>query len=287
MQRKNDRFRTSDQYQDSSRLFFSSDDYFSQNDASSQQSFRSSQDYFNSQRYYNNNKYQQYQTNYQNYAKQEYSKQSLKTLDSANENASNSQNRSASVYRSNSMYSINRQPTDQYTNANQRLNREGFRGRSFQGGDYKRRAYQTDVNNSSKNQENRDTIQTQKQEDEMKVSAQEEMLINFADYDEHGNELYYKESEIVESTHQEDETFVDFVSIEIKCFNCNDVFLFRFKLHKHLRSECIKNHSKPLVEFEVSAMLAAIEISSNSKKMNIVSSTVSTKNKEFELAFRN
>ena len=279
----------------SSRLSLFFNDYGTpQSDTQDQQSTRFTQSRSNSQNYYNNNKYQQYQ-NYQNYPKQKYSKQSQKALDSISENAS-PQNRSLSDYHSNSSYSVNRSSTNQYTSQNSRFNQrskqEEFRDRSFQGGDFNRRTYQTDANNSRENQKHQDDDQFQEQaEKDASSSSHDEMLINFADYDEHENELYYDESEtIAHDIQQEDETFVEFVDIEIKCFNCNDVFIFRSKLHKHLRDECITNCSKFSTKFEVTTMSVEIEISLEShttRKTKIVSSIVSTKDKGFDLVFRN
>ena len=115
------------------------------------------------------------------------------------------------------------------------------------------------------------------------------MLINFVDYDEHENELYYDESKAaMNNFQQKNETFVEFVDIEIKCLNCNDVFSFRIKLYKHLRDECITNCSKFFTTLEVTAMLVEIETSLESlTRFDIVSLTTSTKDKDFELSFRN
>ena len=277
------------------RLSLFSNDYETpQSDTQDQQPTRFTQGRSNSQNYYNNNKYQQYQ-NYQDYPKQEYSKQPQKALDPISENAS-PQNRPLSDYHPNPSYSANRPSMNQYTPQNSRFNQrpkqEEFRGRPFQDGDFKRRAYQTDVNNPRENQKHQDDDQFQKQaEKDADSPPHDEMPINFADYDEHENELYYDESEaIAHDIQQEDETFVEFVDIETKCFNCNDVFTFRSKLHKHLRDECTTSYPKLSTEFEVTTMPVKIETPlepQTTRKTKIVSSTASTKDKDFDLAFRN
>jgi hypothetical protein len=60
------------------------------------------------------------------------------------------------------------------------------------------------------------------------------MSINFVEYDEQDNELYYEEITI--DLKNKYETFVEFVKIEISCITCKKVFSFRNKLHKHLKN---------------------------------------------------
>jgi hypothetical protein len=63
-----------------------------------------------------------------------------------------------------------------------------------------------------------------------------DVSINFADYDEQDNELYYEEITI--ESENKYETFAEFVEIEAFCIKCKTMFSFRNKLHKHLKMSC-------------------------------------------------
>jgi hypothetical protein len=103
-----------------------------------------------------------------------------------------------------------------------------------------------------------------------------DMSINFAEYDDQENELYYEEISI--NPEEKYETFASFVRIEISCISCKKVFSSRNKLHKHLK-DC---KSAKIVKLKKTVSSSSKDL----KKSIIVKSTTSVSNKGYELAFR-
>ncbi len=71
------------------------------------------------------------------------------------------------------------------------------------------------------------------------------MLINFTEFDDQKNELYYEE--ITVNSEKKYETFAEFVDIETFYIKCKKIFSFRKKLHKHLKKNCQTMKSKKFV----------------------------------------
>jgi hypothetical protein len=111
------------------------------------------------------------------------------------------------------------------------------------------------------------------------------MSINFAEYDEQSNELYYEEVTI--DSENKYETFVEFVEIEVSCINCKKTFSFRNKLHKHLKKDCktIKS-TKTIRDKFVKSIDILDSKTSDSKASTIVKFTTFTLNKNYDLVFR-
>jgi phage terminase large subunit-like protein len=102
------------------------------------------------------------------------------------------------------------------------------------------------------------------------------MSINFVEFDDQKNELYYEEITI--NSKEKYETFASFVEIETFCITCKKVFSSRNKLHKHFKNCKFAKIVK--IKKTVSSS------SKNSKKSIIIKSTTSIFDKDYELAFR-
>ena len=109
--------------------------------------------------------------------------------------------------------------------------------------------YSIKYNQSSNRYENRQSKQkayqtTVKDEKNDQLMKHENTVsINFAEYDQNENELYYEEQTLTKNDF--DEIFVDFVDLETKCKHCRKIFFFNNKLHFHLRHDhCIKKVDK-------------------------------------------
>jgi hypothetical protein len=100
--------------------------------------------------------------------------------------------------------------------------------------------------------------------------------INFAEYDDQENELYYEESTI--NFKEKYEIFAEFVKIEASCITCKKVFSFRNKLHKHL-----KNCKSAKVE-KIKKTTSSFQ--KKSKRSIIMKFTTFTSNKSYDLAFQ-
>ncbi len=103
-----------------------------------------------------------------------------------------------------------------------------------------------------------------------------DMSINFVEYDDQENELYYKKTAV--NSKEKYETFADFVEIEVSCITCKKIFSSRNKLHKHFKNCKFAKIVK--IKKTVSSS------SKNSEKSIIVKSTTSVSNKDYELTFR-
>ncbi len=112
---------------------------------------------------------------------------------------------------------------------------------------------------------------------------EEDVSINFAEYDDHDNELYYDEFSI--NSNEKYETFADFVKIEASCLQCKKVFSSKNKLHKHLKTKCkAKSMNKSLTKnnnYEKSKIS-----DTQSKKSIIIKSIIFMIDKNYELTFR-
>ncbi len=76
--------------------------------------------------------------------------------------------------------------------------------------------------------------------------------INFAEYDDQNNELYYEE--ITVNFEKKYETFAEFVEIEAFYIKCKKIFSFKNKLHKHFKKSC------KVIEFKKEGKLEISEI---------------------------
>ena len=73
------------------------------------------------------------------------------------------------------------------------------------------------------------------------------MSINFANYDEQKNKLYYDE-QLYENNF--DEIFVEFVKMKTICKNCHEIFKLNSRLYKHfIEKQCIKKSFKKKIYF--------------------------------------
>jgi hypothetical protein len=150
--------------------------------------------------------------------------------------------------------------------------------------EYKSKIYNTKTENSDLNQK-----YSQKDEYDEKYSQknhnQKDMSINFAEYDEQSNELYYEEVTI--DSENKYETFVEFVKIEVSCIKCKKIFSFRNKLHKHLKEDykTIKS-TKTIRDKFVKSIDTSDSKTSDLKASTIVKFTTFTSNKSYDLVFR-
>jgi hypothetical protein len=137
------------------------------------------------------------------------------------------------------------------------------------------------VKDSNLNEKNSYEKKYQKNYQESQENDQESnMSINFVEFDDQKNELYYKEISV--NSEKKYETFAEFVEIEASCITCKKVFSFSNKLHKHLKN------CKPTIRIEKIKKSAQKKISEKSImiKSIIVKSTVFTAKKNYELVFR-
>ncbi len=72
-----------------------------------------------------------------------------------------------------------------------------------------------------------------------------DITMNFAENDDQSNKLYCEEVTI--DSENKYESFVEFVEIEAFCIKCKTTFLFRNKLHKHLKMSCKAMKSTHLI----------------------------------------
>jgi hypothetical protein len=125
---------------------------------------------------------------------------------------------------------------------------------------------------------------SQKNEYDEKYSQKEHdrnISMNFAEYDDQKNELYY--DEITVNSEEKYEIFAGFVEIEVSCIKCKKVFSFRNKLHKHLKKDCQTMKTRKSVrEKSVKSITETFTVT----HAIIVKSTTSTSDKEYGLAFR-
>jgi hypothetical protein len=97
--------------------------------------------------------------------------------------------------------------------------------------EYKSKIYNTKINESEFDQK---CDQKEYQKKYSQKEQNQDVSMNFAEYDNQKNELYYEETAI--NSDEKYETFTEFVEIEISCITCKKVFSFRNKLHKHLKN---------------------------------------------------
>ncbi len=120
----------------------------------------------------------------------------------------------------------------------------------------------------------------EKKYSEKKNKDQEkDVSINFAEYDDQENELYYEEFSI--NSKEKYETFANFVRIEASCLQCKKVFSSRNKLHKHLKTKCkLKSVNK-------SKNVSHIKNFDNHVENSIIIKSIAFKtDKEYDLVFR-
>ena len=124
------------------------------------------------------------------------------------------------------------------------------------------------------------TVKDEKNDQSMKENTS---AANFADFDEHKNELYYEKQKC---SFDHDEVFIDFVDLKTTCKHCFKVFASNNKLHHHLRHDQCSRKKKSIV-FKVDISKTETSSSKISTKLKIVDSTASIKNLNFDIDFRN
>jgi hypothetical protein len=153
--------------------------------------------------------------------------------------------------------------------------------------DRKNDEYTSKIYNTKTEKSNLNQKYSSKNEYDEKYSQKDHnhknMSINFAEYDEQDNELYYEKVTI--DSENKFKTFVEFVEIEISCITCKKVFSFRNKLHKHL-----KNCKSAIKTEKIKKSMTISQPNINEKhitvKSMIVKSTAFIANKNYELVFR-
>ena len=127
------------------------------------------------------------------------------------------------------------------------------------------------------------TVKNEENEHSMKENT---VFINFAEYDEHDNELYYEKQSIMKKNF--DEIFVDFVDFETIYKHCHKIFSFNNKLHYHLRhDQCNKKSIQIKKTFTMSAVFMYSADILEFTTSEIIESFVSTKNLNYDINFRN
>ncbi len=178
-----------------------------------------------------------------------------------------------------------------------------FRSNEF---DRKNDEYKSKIYNAEMNESNLKQKYSHENEYEKKYSSENQnqdwdVSVNFVDYDDQSNELYYEK--ITMNSDEKYETFAKFVEIEVFCIKCKKIFSFKNKLHKHLKKDCKTMKSAKAVHekfvqsiektdsktFRSASMKSTdmtdskIFISTNSIIMKF---TTFTSNKNYELTFR-
>jgi hypothetical protein len=116
---------------------------------------------------------------------------------------------------------------------------------------------------------------------------EEDVSINFAEYDDHDNELYYEEFSI--NSKKKYETFADFVDIETSCLQCKKIFSSRNKLHKHLKTKCKEKSMNKLLTKTIDKNMSSENsqtLNKQSEKSIIVKFIAFKTDKSYELTFR-
>jgi hypothetical protein len=134
----------------------------------------------------------------------------------------------------------------------------------------------------SKNQE--DYLKNSKNYEHEKEYSQEKehnenMSMNFAEYDDQENELYYEE--FTANSNEKYETFADFVEIETSRLQCKKIFSSKNKLHKHLKIDC-----KSIKTMNKAKSKATKSVSTDKEDLVIIKSIFFKIDKEYDLVFR-
>jgi hypothetical protein len=136
-----------------------------------------------------------------------------------------------------------------------------------------------DEENSREKKYEKDDLESHKNDHDTNMS------INFAEFDDQRNELYY--NEITSNSEKKYETFAKFVNIEVFCIKCKKIFSFRNKLHKHLKENCQTMKSTKFVREK---FMKCAEI--NDAETFIITKSIIVKfiafiaNKNYDLALR-
>jgi hypothetical protein len=93
------------------------------------------------------------------------------------------------------------------------------------------------------------------------------MSINFVEFDDQKNELYYEK--ITVNSKKKYETFAEFVEIEIFCIICKKIFSFRNKLHNHLKSNC-KLVTKSTTANTFETIIISTDLNKNDNRNSII-----------------
>ncbi len=152
--------------------------------------------------------------------------------------------------------------------------------------EYKSKIYNMNMRNSEFDEENSREKKYEKDDLEShKNDHDTNMSINFAEFDDQRNELYY--NEITSNSEKKYETFAKFVNIEVFCIKCKKIFSFRNKLHKHLKENCQTMKSTKFVREK---FMKCAEI--NDAETFIITKSIIVKfiafiaNKNYDLALR-
>ena len=132
----------------------------------------------------------------------------------------------------------------------------------------------SDTTVKNENEENEDT--------NMKAVS-----VNFADYDEQENELYY-DKQLYEN--DSNEVFVEFVEMKTTCKNCHEIFKLNNKLHKHFnKKQCIKKSSQKIsVNFKIVTIdKTSSDLNTKISKSKIIQSSTSIDDLKFDVEFKN
>ena len=107
---------------------------------------------------------------------------------------------------------------------------------------------------------------------------------NFANFDEHENELYYKKQKCL---FNHDKIFIDFVNLKTTCKHCFKNFASNNKLHYYLcYDQCNKKKIK-FTFFKINISKTKILSSKISTELKIVDFTTLIKNLDFDIDFHN
>lgn len=141
--------------------------------------------------------------------------------------------------------------------------------RSSKDEEYRNRIYQAEWNDDNINEKKKD------------CQNEKNTSINFVEYDEHDNELYYDEI-FMKNSNVKYEIFVEFVNLKSACTKCKKSFLSRNKLHKHLKKNCDKFTINQIVIKTTSS----VQSLASSNASIIIKFTAFIADKKYDLAFR-
>jgi hypothetical protein len=150
--------------------------------------------------------------------------------------------------------------------------------------EYKSKIYNMNMREAEFDEKNSYEKKYQKNyQDSQKSDQKSNMSVNFVEFDDQKNELYYEEISV--NSEEKYETFANFVKIEISCITCKKVFSSKNKLYKHLKNCKSAIKIEKIKKFVTLSQQNINEELITTKSM-IVKSTVFISNKNYELIFR-
>jgi hypothetical protein len=141
--------------------------------------------------------------------------------------------------------------------------------------EYKNKIYNAKMNESNLKQKYSHKDEYEKNYSQKNRDQELNVSVNFAEYDDQENELYYEKITI--NFEEKYESFAKFVEIETSCITCKKVFSFKNKLHKHLKN-CKSTRIEKIKKTTSSSQ-------KKSKKLIIMKFTTFTSNKSYDLTF--